>query len=211
MGRLCTLIFFFLVANAAHAQVQLVNASLTKPDSAILFLGVENKLLLSGIKWNSSINCTSSKCAIDTYTGHIIAKPDLTGLDTLRIFDAKSKVFEKVFRIDTLPNPTMLIAGSADTFLYKEAFAGVPNIAIVYTNCLFKSKARVTEFEMTIVKKDKSIYRIYTRGYLFCEEALSKMQLLKRGDKIFFDSITFASGQGSNCPRTWSARTITIK
>jgi GldM C-terminal domain len=211
MRRLCKLIFFLLVANAANAQVQLLNTSLIKPDSAILFLGVENKLSLIGIKWNSSINCTSSKCAIDTFTGFIIAKPHLIGLDTLRIFDAKSKVFEKVFRIDTLPNPTMLIAGSADTVLYKEAFAAVPNIAIVYANCLFKSKARVTEFEMTIVKKDTSIYRIYTRGYFFSEEALSKIELLKRGDKIVFDNIIFASGQGSNCPSTWPARTITIK
>jgi hypothetical protein len=209
--KVCASILFLLVTYFSNAQVQLLNTSLARPDSSILFLGLENELTISGINWSNNIKCTSTKCAIDIETGFIIVTPHQLGSDTLRIFNAKSKLFEKVFRIDTLPNPTMLIAGSADTFLHKDALLAVPNIAIVYTTCLFKSKARATEFEMTIVKKDKSIYHIYNGGYLFNQEALSKIQLLKRGDKVVFDSIIFASGQGSNCPRTWLARTITIK
>lgn len=203
-------ILIILTSHLLSAQINLRNLSLTIPDSALLYYGLENKIEILGTPYQASIKYTSTNSDIQVDSSRIIIVPKKFGIDTIKVYNGKLKIFQKTFLIVKLETPVIQIANSIDSFLDKDRIIKIPYVSLKVPNCLYKFRTIVYSYNLTILNKSQERIEFNMMNNEITMDALNVIQTLKHGDQLYFENIIGAV-QPSFCPRGFGDKIIKIK
>ena len=183
------LLFILLLnANLSYGQITIQNLNLTKPDTNILYIGLENNLTISNIK-ETHFRIESTSSDIDTNFGRISIYPRFRNYDTLRIFDKKKLILQQVFKLVKLPDPEILVSGRKDSIILKEILLGTPRLNTYLPNCLYIYPYTITSFELNIQKQKNSQITLSATCNEYNIDMKEEIEHLHSGDILIFKNI----------------------
>jgi hypothetical protein len=204
-----TFMWVFLL-KSLQGQVVLKNSSLTSPDSALLYIYVDNILEITGVKYDNTIKVSSTNSELKKINGKITLIPKLEGNDTVRLYKGKNKLIEKVFKVAHFETPIVQIAATKDSILYPDKILNTPFVSIIIPHSIYKCRTTVYGYTLEIKAKRSEPKFFSCSSSEIPKDALHVIKALKAGDELLFTGIKGGIGP-SFCPKTFGDRRIIIK
>ncbi|UPT68431.1 MAG: hypothetical protein M0D57_07295 [Sphingobacteriales bacterium JAD_PAG50586_3] len=173
-----------------HAQISITNQSLTKPDVAHLYLGVTNKIVVSGVAsqytLTSSAGSTINK---DTANQFLVSIKFNNAYDTLKIV-AKGKVlYQKVFLLKRIYNVIATIGNIKTQQASKAEILLQPFLILSFNDALYKMPMRITGFTFMSKSGNTTTPELKANGPQLTPDMIDCIKSLKSGAVIYFDNI----------------------
>ncbi|MFI5218334.1 MAG: GldM family protein [Bacteroidia bacterium] len=191
MKRIITA-FLFLIPWTLYAQPEIKNISLTTPDSAILYTGVENKMEVSGVSDKAYLRLKSGKGEVKRNTSSpsvFNVRVSNTGSDAIEVYESSKLVLTKPFEVRALADPVPMLAHFADS-VAVDSIVKYPTLNILLPGCYYKHEYSILYFFPKVLYGKGKVEIFYkTHGNRLNDEQTKFIKRLKRGDKIVFTEI----------------------
>jgi len=212
MKRITTAVLFFIPINV-FSQPEIKNISLTVPDSSILYIGIENKIEVTGIKDKPYLRLKSGKGEIIRHNlNPFLFLLTVTGKDSdvVELYENNNLVFTKTFSVRKLADPVPVFGTLADSVATVDEIILNPVINVLLPGCYYKHSYRVIYFKATVLSS-KGRVDVFDKegGNRLTKDQLKSIKQLKKGNKILLTEITATCFDCAN--RRLRDLTITIK
>ena len=205
------MILLIATNSKASGQIKLVNLTLTKPDSNILFLDIENRLKV--------FNAGSERFSLQSDNGQISTLPDNEFLLTpsvfkqtvVRLYQGKKLVSEKKYKIDSLKHFKVRLGSiKSDSASVPEILAN-KGLRVINGNELFLTQFIVISFQAVGVslQGDTLFHPTTADGHFLSDEQVYSIKRLTRTDRLTFQRLVIG-GPGTKS-RTLNPFTIIIR
>lgn len=200
-----------LVVHALNAQ-QLINLNLTKLDSAIIYADVENRLQVTGLPANSTVQLEASFDYLQALSNHTFSIVCSKPRDIVIQVKVNGKLhFSKKMAIVKMLSFILPKLGKVkDTIATVTEILKAPYLVLTVKNSIYKCTRHVDKFDLVIKNTagDILLPQQRTYDYKLSKEQIEMVRTLQSGDKLYFTSILI----GCNGCRTMEAGlTITIE
>jgi GldM C-terminal domain len=185
------LLLFLLAPLYFVGQVKIENHSLQKPDTNILYIGIENKIHLNGLK-----NVSQAKILLNGryYTAdknglfYVLSSGSGSGL--LQVFLKSKIIASKTFYSNRIPEPIALLGNFRDTSLSKNEIVNYDLVRVILPNCLLAYKLPVINYQITFVSKNRQL-NISNKiiGSKIPADLIELIKKLESEDKIIFEDL----------------------
>ena len=192
--RITTLktILFLLVGNYSYGQFNIINNSLVNTSSNVLFVKFRNEISISGNQSNS-YNLTSKRKATITKLSatDFIVIPRSTGIDTIRMFEKNKLIYEKVFKVDTLPGFILALGSIKEGLVSKEEIILNKRLQVYFPTCKCPTEFVVDFFKLRFVSHNLAPNEKYMiiPGNALNEKAINLIRRLSSNDQLIFEDI----------------------
>jgi hypothetical protein len=153
MRRSILINVFILSSLIAYEQIKFNNISSLDKDDAVLYIGVENYIEISGINaraGKTAFNVTHSeisKVEGNRYFLRVFSqKPD-----TLKFYQNGHLSLKEVFSVNVIPYPVARLANSNDTILSVAQIKINPFLSVVIPGCNHKHDFQIMSFNATTI------------------------------------------------------------
>ena len=197
------IISLFTLGGHAFAQKKptLINTSLTKPEMAIMYVSVENVIMVYGNIPGKYIRMERSGGPLEVRPGmamRALLKYTEVGFDTLRVFDNDKLIIEKVYEIKKLSTYAIGIKGTRDSILTKEEFLKAKSLEVFMPGGYYKPKQKISSYTITISNESgKALQKVNVEGINFSEALELHFDKIKAGTSILFSDIKAILGDNS--------------
>ncbi|MEI6489502.1 MAG: GldM family protein [Bacteroidota bacterium] len=189
--KISYLLFFLLVPLQFLGQVKIENYSLQKPDTNILYIGIENKIHVSGLK-----NISQAKILLngryynEEKDGLFYVHSSSSGPGEIQVILSSKIVTSKIFYSKRITEPIALLGNFRDTSLSKNEIVNIDILRVVMPNCILELKLPVINYQITFVSKNKDL-NISNKiiGSKIPASLKVLINKLESGDKIKFENI----------------------
>ncbi len=164
------------------------NLSLTKPDTNILYVGMENRLKVLGLKDYSNIKliCGGVPYPVDS-EGNVVLLVGAIGKGHLQLFRNSKAFLSKEYDFKFLPRPKSSLTFFTDTTLSVNTIRANPKVIVYLPECVAKLNYRVAAFKLDLIDKYGSIRESFEiQGDQIPLNILEKLSGLESGDKLRF-------------------------
>ncbi|MBK7683143.1 MAG: hypothetical protein IPJ26_12075 [Bacteroidetes bacterium] len=195
--------FFFILGGNAFAQKKptLINTSLTKPEMAIMYVGVENVIMVYGEIPGKYIRMERSGGPLEVRPGmamRALLKYTEIGFDTLRVFDNDKLIIEKVYEIKKLSSYAIGIKGTRDSVLTKEEFLKAKSLELFMPGGYYKPKQKISTYTLTILSESgKVIQKVTVEGINFNAALELHLDKIQPRSSILFSDIKAILGDNN--------------
>lgn len=185
-------VVFLAVVQFVNAQTDLINTTLTIPESNIAYIGIQNifKATLSG---DEEYQVKSNLCEIQKAENpnHYIVLPHDIGIDTFSIIQKDKIILRKIFRINYLPLPAAQLGSLDKSHASKDELIAAKELLVKINNCKCIAALKVAGFTLKIKNKNlrENNANISVEGSALSREAINEIRLLSTNDAITFDQI----------------------
>ncbi len=210
------LFFIITISQSINAQVSLQNNSLIHPKLAVLYIGMDNKIKVIGLKNYAELTITStnsykSKYIIDS-NGTATITVNTTGIDTLKLYKKNKLIATHYFKVQSIEYPVIRVGQISDTIASKQQILKQAKLNVVIPNCEYDFKIKVVKFSMTIITHYNGVSRVELNqisSNVLSQDYIDAILSLDKGDKIIFDNVVI---QGeSACRRMIAGCSLLIK
>ena len=173
------------------AQIRFQNLLLQNPDSNIIYVGLDNKIKITGIKSFSNAKLVAVGMIISSpKNGTFILRATTTGISSLTLYDGSRLVATKQYNVNRIPEPIVGLGAFRDTTLSISQIMENRKLVSIIPNCIALLKYPVVKFSNTIVSQKDTLYSDFrSSGDSLSEGLIKIISNLKTGDKIIFESI----------------------
>jgi hypothetical protein len=199
MNKYIFTLLLLLLYPVAFAQKKptLINTSLTKPEMAIMYAGVENVIMVYGEIIGKYIRMERSGGSLEVRPGmamRALLKYTEVGFDTLRVFDNDKLVIEKVYEIKTLGSYAIGIKGTRDSVLTKEEFLKAKSLELFMPGGYYKPKQKIYSYTIFIYSPNKKLLKkINVLGNEFINSMKDDNEIILPGCIIEFNNFNITS------------------
>jgi hypothetical protein len=199
MNKYIFTLLLLLLYHVAFAQKKptLINTSLTKPEMAIMYAGVENVIMVYGEIIGKYIRMERSGGSLEVRPGmamRALLKYTEVGFDTLRVFDNDKLVIEKVYEIKTLGSYAIGIKGTRDSVLTKEEFLKAKSLELFMPGGYYKPKQKIYSYTIFIYSPNKKLLKkINVLGNEFINSMKDDNEIILPGCIIEFNNFNITS------------------
>ncbi len=208
---------FCLFSIELNAQIDLKNLKLTDSNLNILYRGIENRILVTGLEFDTTLKLISTnsfvikeKINFDNNNYFYLSQSSLKD-DTLKLYKGNKLLLTKVYKVERRGYPKIQFGNTSDTFLSVKQILINPKLNVVIPNSYYKHGGFITSFELKLLDSENNIIKQFVmkeRGEL-AKNLISCMKKLSVGDKLEFTNIKAVS---SDCEvQKLSDFTLTIK
>jgi hypothetical protein len=191
MKLIAASIFLFL-ASVCKGQINIINQSLTDSTLNILYIGVDNRIKVTG--YNDSYNLTITGGGGSLYkTGkneYIVHSSTPTMLCELVILKGTKHIFRKSYEVRTISTPIATTCGLKDTTVKAGDLLVNPFVSVFTPGCYLRLNYRIISFHATFIQDTDSTITI-SKSNMFSTEQIQMIKILKPGDKIYFDDLRY--------------------
>ena len=175
------------------SQIKVQNLSLQYPDSTVMYIGIDNKMKITGIKdfSNTTVEIQGLKSEPES-DGSLIIHVLIPGSFQLNVYNKSKLTYSTSYNIKEISRPKAILGVYRDSVLSVTDIIKNAKLNIYLPGCIAKFNSRVTGFEMSFISDDISpdiFYKVSENSLSTSQLALVKS--LKNGDKIIFKNITF--------------------
>lgn len=195
MNKYIFTLLLLLLYHVAFAQKKptLINTSLTKPEMAIMYVGVENVIMVYGEIPGKYIRMERSGGPLEVRSGmamRALLKYTEVGFDTLRVFDNDKLIIEKVYEIKTLGSYAIGIKGTRDSVLTKEEFLKAKSLELYMPGGYYKPKQKIASYTIFISNESgKVLQKVNVEGTNFSVSLELHLDKIKAGTSLLFSDI----------------------
>lgn len=130
---------------------------------------------------------------VSTYDSNTFrVKPKTLRPDTLLVYAGKELLLQKIFTVDTIPNPSLQLGYiQHDTATVGEILAN-KELHAIFKGSLLNDPIRMLSFSTTFIGPDADTLNIFIppiEGNMLSEEQVGIIKQLKKNSKIQFDAI----------------------
>ncbi len=197
--------FFILLLQCQSSMAQkkptLINTSLTKPEMAIMYVGVENVIMVYGEIPGKYIRMERSGGPLEVRPGmamRALLKYTEVGFDTLRVFDNDKLIIEKAYEIKNLSSYAIGIKGTRDSVLTKEEFLKAKSLELFMPGGYYKPKQKISSYTITISSESgKVLQKVNVEGINFSTPLELHLDKIQAGTSLLFSDIKAILGDNS--------------
>lgn len=104
MKSLTLLGAFVLTVLNGHAQVDIINTSITEPTAAILYAAFDNKMVVQNTAITATYELKTSTSLVERLSGteFILKANHRSTTDTLFVYENNKLVFQKIYQINVI-------------------------------------------------------------------------------------------------------------
>ena len=198
-----------LFSYAAKAQPDILNISLTDSTKNILFVGVDNRLLLKNISLTQGSLSIRNGVLVTKLAKEFVARVNSDSTKAVITFTKKNKVvFSKEFEIASIPDPVARLGYIPDSIASIGQILANPYLTSG-CNCYLNYPVYIISFKLSINKVQGDEYGGFATGNKLTGEQIKQIRECSSGDKLVFTDIR-ALGPDSRT-RKLPDFTITIK
>ena len=184
----------FLLPIALSAQIDIFNLSLTDSSLNYIYMGVENKLRVTGLANTDNIKLVLSngKTVQDTIEKNIFyARVSNFNIDTAKLYRNDSLILKKEFVNTKINAAKTIFAGLTDsTATVDQIFSGKAVLDFTIPLCEYNFNTTISSFKVVFMRKNGFVLKTYlVKGNQLSGEQLIVLKQLEKGDKIIFTEI----------------------
>ncbi len=175
------------------SQIKVQNLSLQYPDSTVLYIGIDNKMKITGIKdlSNTTVEIQGLKSEPES-DGSLIIHVLVAGSFPLYVFNKSKLTYLTSYNVKEISRPKAILGVYRDSVLSVTNIVKNAKLNIYLPGCIAIFNSQVTGFEMSFISDNIShdiFYKVI--GNSLSSSQLEVVKSLKSGDKIMFKKITF--------------------
>jgi hypothetical protein len=196
----CISLLFF--AASLSAQPVLKNLSLNNPALDILYIGVENDLIIEGVSDKKNLEVVVGEKICEESNGRYYAMLHTPGTVKVSVYrkgkNARQLLISKEFRSVVLSYPRARLSAATDSILSIAFITANPQLETFYPGSEFKSDCFVHSFRLTITDRngEELLEQTTGQGTRLTKDMIAVIRKLKPGNKLFFDEIRVFCGNG---------------
>jgi hypothetical protein len=197
------------VISKAQTVPDVCNLSLTDSSLRILYIGVENRLQLSGVKKPEEITMTISGAGANIHQVQpvqFIVWASATGQSTLSVFRSGKLLRKIVFDVRVIDIPLAGLNSKRNTTLRKSQLYAAPWLNLYFEHAKLRLNQEVVSFSMKSELNGDTVI-IESKSNQLNQQQINIIRQLNSGSIIFFEDIR-VSGADS---RTTKAEPFWIK
>ncbi|MBK7966955.1 MAG: hypothetical protein IPK10_17930 [Bacteroidetes bacterium] len=192
--------FLLFVSNAdGQKKPTLLNSSLTKPEKAVVYIGVDNVISLYGDVPGKYIRMERSGGPLNIRPGmklRTVLKYTETGFDTIRVFDNDKLIIEKIYEIKRLGAFGIGVKEMRDSLLTKEEFLKAESLELYMPNGFYRPKQKISSYNITLLSSmGKVIQKIKVDGINYSEVLKIHLDKIQPGISIQFSDVKANVGE----------------
>jgi hypothetical protein len=180
-------IAFLFLHYSSFGQIKIENLSLTKPDSNILYIGVDNKIQLLGPVDSKMVVIVFSGKTIISNNGIFEIKVSAPGKSRLEVFKNNKRIASREYIISRIPEPQCGLGYFHDTILQISQVLAIKKVNAFLPNCILNLQMPVISFDLEVIYNNgnrKSLGTVY--GNSLPSYEIFNLQV---GDKLNFNNI----------------------
>lgn len=186
-------LFIFGGNTLGQKNAALINSSLTKPEKAIVYVGVENVITLFGNVPGKYIRMERTGGPLNIRPGvklRAILKYTETGLDTIRVFDDNKLLLEKVYEIKKLGPYAIGLKGTRDSILTKDQLLKSAGLELYMPNDFYRPKQKISSYTITLFSPSgKAIQKIKVDDIYYADALQPHLDKIQPGAIILFSDL----------------------
>lgn len=185
-------VFCCLLCFAATAQIKITNVSSKNPDSDHLYIGVSNRIVISGIAGNVTLKSQYGEISSLKAPGEFsYGSLKLSDKETLIVISKGKIVATRKFRMIALPGEKAQLGGITDSFARPADIIAQRKLLVIMPGSDYNLVARIESFSMTLYSSviEGGKKTLITAGSDIPEQAFPFIKKLQKGDRIFFEKI----------------------
>jgi len=190
--RRFTSLLFSILPIVCFSQVNIINRSLTDSSLNIAYLGLDNAIELTGYKKSVKlIFLITNGTMTDIGQNRYVLRPKNEGECIISFHNQGNKIISKLFRIDTLGDMKIRLAGVQDSVASIHQILANPFLISEIPKSYYKSPVYITSFIATFIGEKFDSVRTNAMGNLFTQEQIDIIKQLRQRDKILFQDVYF--------------------
>jgi hypothetical protein len=168
------LIFVFtLISATVNGQVNIYNVSLTDTTKNIFYIGVENKIIITGKEYNdvtNAVHISGGGASIykESVNNYIVRVTSVTDECKILVTGKKGKmIVEKIFTVKLITDPVLQFGSfrNNETASVNEILNN-PFLNVVIPDCYYQYNIQIVSFEIGVSVKDSVILESTTGNKL---------------------------------------------
>ncbi|MET0462334.1 MAG: hypothetical protein ABW007_04245 [Chitinophagaceae bacterium] len=191
-----------VITHSLYAQPVLKNLSLTAPTLDILYIGVENSLVVEDVSDIEHIEIEIGERVFEEYKGRFHATVHTVGTVKADVYrktgSGRQLLFSKNYRTAPLPAPAAGLIRATDTVLTVASIIASPHMQVFMPGSYFVPNMAVVSYSLEIRDGNGEIILEETRsaGHRLSEGMMGKIKNLNPGDRLLFNNIRMSSSDG---------------
>lgn len=201
--------WMFIFPFSLFAQVGMKNMSLKHPDSALLYIGAQNFIEISGLDNYTNLELKSSSGTVNPFEDgkfHLLVRRQ--GPDTVLLFRNHKLIFTKIYSIKYIPDAKSQLGYITEKTATVNQILQNTKLYVVLPGCDYKHNFRIRSFELILIDPKNILLQNSgpTRGNELNSIHLEEIKKLKPGSRLVFENIK------ATCPYCagWTLNTLTI-
>ena len=192
---LCLLVV--LLFKSSFSQTNIINKTLLVPDSNVLYLGITNTIEIINNKNPFFEIRSASRSLSSTRNSYLFElRPSRLGWDTVFILDGNEILFQKAFKIVTLPSieaklGTLRVEEATQEEIYINGW-----LVLMIPNCTCTPAYTVTSFEVDFESEEVNADVLKIEGDRLTTKARKIIKSLASGDVVYFEHIIAKDADG---------------
>jgi len=196
MLRTAIIFIFSILSISLKSQITVANLSLTDTTQNIFYIGVENKVHVTGKGFDpvkGKFAVSGGGCSFKNLgKGNYVYKCEMeTDNCTVRYSENGKSIFTQGFRCRKIGDPLARLAGIRDSLATVDEIISNPFLIVEIPNAFYKHGCQVTAFVITMdgasFEEKNEVDSI--AGYIIPTHVITKIKKLRKGDMIYFDQI----------------------
>jgi len=192
MKRAFTIVLLLLaLIGRAQTTPEVSNLTLTDSSLRILYIGVENRLQITGVKKPDEITVTISGAGANirkVQPSQFIVQASVTGQATLSVFRLGKLLKKIVFEVKIIEPAVAGLNSNRNTTIRKSQLFAAPWVNIYFEYAKLHLNYVVVSFTMKTELNGDSLF-IEAKGNQLNQEQLNTIRQLNNGAIIFFEDI----------------------
>lgn len=173
-------------------QVEITNASLSKPNLKLLYIGIDNKIEISGLKTMVNLNLIASQgSAKGNEAGVFYVKASSITPDTLKLYQNNKLILTEIYEVRKIGEIVPRFGNLKDTIASVRQILRNTTLYAVIPECYIIPLFQIRSFNVTIWRAHGQILlpTESNRGPFLSPVQIRMIKELRKGDKIMFTRI----------------------
>ncbi|MBK6818858.1 MAG: hypothetical protein IPG85_04300 [Bacteroidetes bacterium] len=168
-----TLQFLLLFSMISKSQITIKNTSLVDSDKRIIYIGVFNKIEISGLNKNDKIIFKQSICKIEKSNvkeNEFLIFANRCGKDTLQVLNNDKIIYQQVYIIQNIEDPICLFPNALDNVASRIELISRPYLICTIPNNFLKVNFEITSFKVSSIHKEDTMELYQPSEIFFCQD-----------------------------------------
>lgn len=183
----------FFLPTLLSAQIRIDNISLKRPDSSLLYIGVENIIKISGIEKNAYTQLKSSGGELKNIGNgqYSLWVNSVKQPDTLTVYQDGKVLSSRIFTVKLLSEPVLKLGAIQSNYATVDEIKRNSKLQMHLPNWEYKAAFKVMNFRLTILNHFGKIVSSdeINVGNAISAEQLKIIKKLEQNSKLIFENV----------------------
>jgi GldM C-terminal domain len=173
------------ICSFLHAQIDIRNQDLKKPEQHLMYVGMSQTLEITGVSVPIQLKSQTMSFGPASAPFSFEVIPPKPGTDTILVLSGTQVLARIPFMIKRIPDLKLLLSGVLQKKATVETIVAQPKLTIYWDGCQLKKPVTISKFELSIQKSGSIKAWDYVSGSDLTSEQIAYIKDLHKGNIIY--------------------------